>query len=99
MKGRIIFIGLLFSCNPNVDFKTIIPQHVDKFAIEFIQDIKQGNIEKCLIEVTPEMNNQRGRDYLTNSYKSLQNLQLDSFRIINARYQNVMGERGFTNYS
>jgi hypothetical protein len=94
-----LLVGLLFSCNPSIDFKKIVPQQVDKFATGFVDDIKQGNIEECLLKVIPEMNNQAGRDYLTNSFKSIQSLQIDSSRIINARQQTLMGENGFTNYS
>jgi len=94
-----LLVGLLLSCNPSIDFKKIVPQQVDKFATGFVDDIKQGNIEECLSKVTSEMNNQTGRNYLTNSFKSIQNLQIDSFRIINARQQTMMGENGFTNYS
>ncbi|MFN7260002.1 MAG: hypothetical protein ACK5TU_08910 [Cyclobacteriaceae bacterium] len=94
-----LLIGLLFSCNPNIDFKKIVPQHVDKFATGFIDDLKQGNIDECLLKVIPEMNNQAGRDYLTNSFKSIQSLHIDSIRIINARQQTLMGENGFTNHT
>lgn len=97
--GLLLFLtGLLFSCNPNIDFEKIVPQHVDKFATGFIDDIKKGNIEECLLKVTPEMNNQSGRDYLTNSFRSIESLQIDSIRIISARQQSLMGEDGFTNY-
>jgi hypothetical protein len=94
-----LLVGLLFSCNPTIDFKKIVPQQVDKFATGFVEDIEQGNIEECILKVIPEMNNQAGRDYLKNSFKSIQSLQIDSFRIINARQQTLMGENGFTNYS
>lgn len=94
-----LLVGLLFSCDPDVDFKKIIPQHVDNFATGFIEDIKQGDIEKCLTLVTPEMNNQAGRDYLTNTSNNFQSLKIDSFRIINARKTSLMGGNGFTNYT
>jgi hypothetical protein len=95
----LILVALLFSCNPNIDFKKIVPEHVDKFATGFSDDIKKGNIEDCLLKVTPEMNNQAGRDYLTNSFRSIERLQIDSIRIISARQQTLMGENGFTNYT
>jgi len=95
----ILLVGLLFSCNPDVDFKNIVPQNVDSFATGFIEDIKQGAIEKCLTQVTPEMNNKEGRDYLTNASNNFQALKIDSFRIIGARKTSLMGENGFTNYS
>jgi hypothetical protein len=94
-----LLVGLLISCNPNIDFKTIVPQHVDSFATKFITDIQNGEIEKCLTQVTPEMNNQAGRDYLTNAFNNFRTLRIDSFRIINARKTSLMGDNGFTNYT
>lgn len=94
-----LVVGLLTSCNSNSDFKTIIPQHVESFATGFITGIQNGEIEKCLAKVTPEMNNQAGRDYLTNAFNNFKTIQIDSFRIINGRKTSVIGGNGFTNYT
>lgn len=88
----------LFSCNPQIDFGKIIPSHVDKFATEFITQIQNGNIDTCLTLVQPEMNNENGRQFLTNTYNNILSFDLDSCRIINARKTRMMGDNGFTNY-
>jgi hypothetical protein len=95
----LIFIVGLYSCNSEPDFKNIIPSTVDTFATNFISDIKQGNIDECLSKVIPEMRNQTGRDYLNNSFRNIENLRIDSSRIVNARKQIFFGESGFTNYT
>jgi hypothetical protein len=95
----LLVVGLLFSCDNNVDFRTIVPQNVDKFATDFIADIKEMKIEECMSRVIPEMNNQGGREYLTNTFRNIQALKIDSIRIINARVQTLMGDNGFTKYS
>jgi hypothetical protein len=79
-----LLAGLLLSCNPNFDFSKIVPNHVDKFANEFISLLKQGDIDNCLSLVVPEMNTYEGQEYLSNASRNIQTFQLDSFRIINA---------------
>lgn len=93
----ILTIGL-FSCNPQIDFGKIVPTHVDKFATGFITHIQNGNIDTCLTLVQPDMNNENGRQFLTNTYNNILTFNLDSCRIINARKTSMMGDNGFTNY-
>lgn len=95
----LLLVGLLISCENNIDFKTMVPQNVDKFATDFIEDVKQMKIEECMSKVIPEMNTQPGREYLTNTYRNIQSIQIDSIRIINARVQTLMEDNGFTKYS
>jgi len=95
----LLLVGLLCSCENNIDFRTIVPKNVDKFATDFIADIKQMKIEECMSRVIPEMKNQGGREYLTNTFRNIQTLQIDSVRIINARVQTLMGDNGFSKYS
>ena len=102
IKRLIYFLPILtlglFSCNPQIDFGKIVPSHVDKFATGFITQIQNGNIDTCLTLVQPEMNNENGRQFLTNTYNNIQTFDLDSCLIINARKTSMMGENGFTNY-
>lgn len=102
MKRLIYFLPILalglFSCNQQIDFGKIVPSHVDKFATGFITQIQNGNIDTCLTLVQPEMNNENGRQFITNTYNNIQTFNLDSCRIINARKTSMMGDNGFTNY-
>jgi hypothetical protein len=95
----LLLIGVLFSCDPNISFRNVVPQNVDKFATDFIADIKQMKIEDCMQRVIPEMKTQAWREYLTNTYRNIQDFQIDSARIINARTQTLIGNNGFTTYS
>jgi len=95
----LLLVGLLFSCQNNIDFRTIVPQNIDKFATDFIADVKQMKIEECMQRVIPEMNTQGGREYLINTYRNIEVFPIDSIQIINARKQTLMGDNGFTKYS
>lgn len=93
----LLIIGLT-GCNPKIDFSKIVPDNVDKFATGFISEIHKGNIDSCLTMVLPEMNNDNGRQFLTNTYTNIQSFSIDSFSIINARKTSMLGDNGFTNY-
>jgi hypothetical protein len=102
MKKIIYFITLLIigltGCIPKIDFTKIVPYDVDKFATGFISEIYKGNIDSCLTMVLPEMNNDNGKQFLTNTYTNIQSISIDSFNIINARKTSIYGDNGFTNY-
>jgi hypothetical protein len=93
----VVIIGLT-GCNPKLDFSRIVPNNVNKFATEFISEIRRGNIDSCLTLVLPEMNNEDGRQFLKNTYENIQAFSIDSFSIINAGKTDVFGKNGFTNY-
>lgn len=93
----LMIIGLT-GCNPKIDFSKIVPDNVNNFATGFISEIHKGNIDTCLTLVSTEMNNDNGRQFLTNTYTNIQNLSIDSFSIINARKTTMLGENGFSNY-
>lgn len=90
-------IGLI-SCNPQIDFKKYVPKTVDNFATDFIKQIHKGEIDTCMKLVLPEMNNEKGRQFLTNVYSNIRTYSIDSFRIISARKNTLFGSDGFTNY-
>lgn len=91
-------IGLI-ACYPEIDFNKMVPSHVNKYAIGFISEVKKGNIDSCLTLVSPEMNNEEGRRFLTNTYSNIELFTLDSICIINAAKTSMLGNKGFTNYS
>lgn len=93
----LMIIGLT-GCNPKIDFSKIVPDNVNNFATGFISEIHKGNIDTCLTLVSTEMNNDNGRQFLTNTYTNIQNFSIDSFSIINARKTTMLGENGFSNY-
>lgn len=95
--ATLIIIGLT-GCNTKIDFSKIVPDNVDKFATGFISEIHKGNIDSCLTLVLPEMNNDNGKQFLTNTYKNIQSFSIDSFSIINAQKTSMIGDNGFTNY-
>jgi hypothetical protein len=92
-----LIIGLT-GCNTQIDFSKIVPDNVDKFATGFISEIHKGNIDTCLTLVMPEMNNDNGKQFLTNTYTNIQSFSIDTFSIINARKTSMLGDNGFTNY-
>jgi len=75
-----------------------MPDYVDKFATGFISEIHKGNIDSCLTVVLPEINNDSGKLFLTNTYEHIRSFRMDSFKIINARKTSMLGNDGFTNY-
>lgn len=93
----LLIIGLT-GCNPKIDFGKIVPDNVDKFATGFISEVHKGNIDSCLTLVLPEMNNDNGKQFLTNTYTNIQSFSIDSFSIINAQKTSIVGDNGFTNY-
>lgn len=93
----LMIIGLT-GCNPKIDFSKIVPDNVNNFATGFISEIHKGNIDTCLTLVSTEMNNDNGRQFLTNTYTNIQNFSIDSISIINARKTSMLGENGFSNY-
>ena len=93
----ILTIGFT-SCNPKIDFSKIVPDNVNKFATEFISEIHKGNIDTCMTLVLPEMYNENGKQFLTNTFTNIQTFSIDSFSIINAQKSSLLGDNGFTNY-
>lgn len=94
----IITIFGLTACNPNIDFKNIVPEHIDKFATEFISQIRIGNIDSCYNLMSSEMQKEKGKESLNKSYMYIKDISLDSFRIIDAKKTSLFGKNGFTNY-
>ena len=88
----------LTGCNTKIDYSKIVPDNVNKFATGFISEIHRGNIDSCLTLVLPEMNNDNGKQFLANTYTSIQSFSIDSFSIINAEKTSIIGDNGFTNY-
>lgn len=104
MKRLIYFLPILvlglFSCNPKIDLGKIIPSHVDNFATGFISEIHKGNVDSCLTMLQPEIINDDAKQFLINTFNNIRLLNIDSCRIINARYTNFQGDNDeFTNYS
>jgi len=93
----ILTIGLT-GCNPKIDFSKVIPDNVNNFGIEFISELHNGNIDSCLTLVSSEMNDEKGRQYLTNTYSNIKTFSIDSFSIINAQKTSLLGQNGFTDY-
>lgn len=93
----LLIIGLT-GCIAKIDFSKIVPDNVDKFATGFVSEIYKGNIDSCLTLVLPEMNNDNGKQFLTNTSTNIQSISIDSFNIINARKTSIFGDNGFTNY-
>jgi len=89
----------LVGCKPIINTNNIVPSHVDKFATGFISELHNGNIENCLVLVHPEMNNEKGRQFLTTTFYKIKPFLIDSFRMINANRTIMYGDDGFTNYS
>lgn len=93
-----ILIIVLTSCNPKIDYSKYIPTQVNNFATGFITNIHNGNIDTCLTQVSPEMNNENGRQFLLKANSKIQTFAIDSFSIINASKTSLLGKNGFTNY-
>ena len=91
--------SILFSCNVDINFQQIVPQNVDQLGRKFTSDIQKGNIDECLLLVIEEMNNEEGRNYLSNAHNVIRNLDFDSTRIINVGISKLTGETVHIRYS
>jgi hypothetical protein len=103
MKRKFLYLTAILTigltrCNPKIDFSKIVPDNVDKFATGFISEIHKGNIDSCLTLVLPEMNNETGKQFLTNTYMHIRSLTIDSFSIVNARKTRMIGDKAHSNY-
>ena len=94
----VLLIICLSGCNPKFNFSKIVPDNVNKFATGFISEIHKGNVDSCLTMMSPEMNNENGKQFLTNTYSNIRAFSIDTFSIIRARKTSMLGEDGFTNY-
>ena len=93
----ILVIGLT-SCNPKIDFSKIVPSQIDKFAIDFMIEVHNGNLDSCLNLMSNDLKNGLGRQKLNNSHAFIKNYSLDSVRLINANKRTLYGDNGFTDY-
>ncbi len=92
-------LGVLFSCMPNNDQKEIASNEADRFARQFIIDIQQHKIDKCLTKVADNMRTEKGREFISNVASNISTLQLDSLKLINASYTKFFGDDPTTNYT
>ncbi len=93
----ILAIGLI-SCNPQVDFRKVIPNEVDEFATDYISLVQSGKIDSCLTLNESEINKDSIKQVLNNTYSSISNFNLDSSRIVKARKTKTSGDYEFSNY-
>jgi hypothetical protein len=86
----ILTIGLI-GCNGSGDPLGLVPDHVNKFAINFIDQVHDGNIDTCLTMVSNDMKDTNGRGFLNDLHNSIKYSRLDSCRIINSSKTSVYG--------
>lgn len=94
-RNTIVFFAtviiIICGCNSSDDYNKIIPSHVDKFAKDFINYVHDGDVDKCLSMVMPEMNNQKGIQFLNNTHRNIGGLSIDSLVIINGTKTTISG--------
>ncbi|MDP2723704.1 MAG: hypothetical protein Q8O72_13190 [Bacteroidales bacterium] len=101
---KYIFINLILiltfvSCSSDSYLNKIIPQEVDSFTKQFINDIQNGDIELCLTKVIDNIKNEESRTFLTNVSQNIKNYNLESLTMINGKFTRKLGEDPITTYT
>jgi hypothetical protein len=103
MKRLIIFAILSFlifitGCNFEIDYKSKVPEKVNKLATNFISNIYKGNFETCFNSLYYELKNDEVKRYLQFIHTNINNFTIDSFNIVGYKKTNIIGEKTRINY-
>jgi hypothetical protein len=94
----ILAIGLT-GCNMKGGQFGLAPDHVQKFAVDFLDQIHRGKIDTCLTMVSNDMKDTNGRKFLNDLYNQIKYCNLDSFTIISYSTTNWSGADKFNIYN
>jgi len=94
----ILTIGLT-GCNLTGGKLGLAPDHVQKFAVNFLDQIHKGNIDTCLTMVSNDMKDTNSRKSLNDLYNQIKYCKLDSFKIINYSTTSFSGTDKFKIYA
>jgi hypothetical protein len=95
----LILTVCLTGCNRKSDPFKLVPDHVTKFAENFIEQIHKGNIDTCLTMVSNDMKDTNGSQFLNDLYNQIKYSKLDSFKIVNSNVTSVLGADKFNIYN
>jgi len=95
----LIFISVIYGCSNQTEVSEIlIPKNVNEFAKAYINNIHEGNIDTCLLVSGTEINNEKGREFLTNTYNNIKYFDSKSIKVVGYKAITIYGSKGFTNY-
>jgi len=76
---------LITSCGQNYIEESKVPELENKFALAYIDSLKNGSVDYCYNLIMPEYQNQQAMDYLRNVHINLSTRKLISTNVIGYR--------------